>query len=493
MKDFLNYLPFIIISALIIYFFRWYLIAIAVIGLIVYFHKEVAGLSILVQIIYGVGGIIYLFFTDSGFRTRLFELALFIGGLYLLGYLSEQYEKSKENNETDSATTKLSQVTHGEEIESYQKINPDHNVRNHYYGTNIKNNNSRNETVRQLDEVPTEFYRIEELQSRFEKWLIAVENARAENKWKYGRDYERYVGYLFEREGFSVIYNGATLGSSDGGIDLFCFKSGIVYPIQCKRWKNPVGDEEIYKFAEAVECFKRNRSSYPIPLIYSKVMPLFYSTNGYTADAERTASSKNITCQVQKFDSIREYPAVKCTVLNGRKIYYLPFDKGFDSVHVGVYRGGCYKFSVLKAEQAGFHYYKGLPLAEKEYWKDKKNYLPVCCHSGYWEYVELKSCKIIYQNANECSFSVKFIGVMNNTPPKVIRTGETMFRQRKSNDNLPEFYDDKEKLWVTLSKSRRMLQSECMVEYHNTVRPFKNNMFRIAYRQLFKCEYIDPR
>ena len=47
--------------------------------------------------------------------------------------------------------------------------------------------------------------------------LIAVKNVRAENKWKYGRDYKRYVGYLFEREGFSVIYNGATKGSSDGG------------------------------------------------------------------------------------------------------------------------------------------------------------------------------------------------------------------------------------------------------------------------------------
>ena len=222
-------------------------------------------------------------------------------------------------------------------------------------------------------------------------------------------------------------------------------------------------------------------------------MPLFYTTNGYTAEAERTASLKNITCQVQKFNSIREYPAVKCTSLNGRKVYYLPFDRDFDSIHVGVYRGGCYKFSVLEAEHAGFHYYKGFPLAEKEYWKDEKNYLPVCFQSGYWEYVELKSCKIIYQNASECSFSAKFIGVMNNTPPKVIRTGETIFRQRKSNDNLPEFYDEQKKLWITLPKIREKLKSEGLIEYNNSILRFKNNMFRIVYRQLFKCEYIDPR
>ena len=179
----------------------------------------------------------------------------------------------------------------------------------------------------------------------------------------------------------------------------------------------------------------------------------------------------------------------------------MPFDKDFDSIRVGVYRGDCYKFSVLEAEKEGFHYHKGLPLEDKTksstesdlYWRNKNNYLPVCFHSGYWEYVEIKSCKIIYRNDTECSFSAKFIGVMNNIPPKVIKTGETRFRQRKNNNNLPEFYDDEEKLWVTLPKSRKMLQSECMVEYYNVIRPFQNNMFRIVYCQLFKCEYIDPR
>lgn len=484
MKDFLNYLPFIIISALIIYFIHWYLIAIAVIGLIIYFYKEVAGLTILFQIIFGVGGMIYLFFTDSGFRTGLFELALFIGGLYLLGYLSEQYEKSKENK-NDSLETKSERQEQ---------------VFNHKSTNNTKSNIFRPES--QQTEVATKFYRIDELQSRFEKWLTTVENAGAVNKWKYGRDYERYIGYLFEREGFSVVYNGAINGSSDGGIDLFCFKSGIVYPIQCKRWKNQVGDEEIYKFAEAVERFKRNRSSYPIPLIYSKVMPLFYSTNGYTVDAERTASSKNITCQVQKFNSIREYPAVKCTFREGKKVYYLPFDNDFDSIRVGVYRGGCYKFSVLEAEKEGFHYHKGLPLEDKKksisdegiYWQNNKNYPYTYFHSGYCEYVDLKSCEIISQSSEECYFATKFIGAMNNIPPKIIKTGLIKFRQRKNNWNPPEFYDDEKKLWITLPKYRQEhLRTEGNAQYINAVLPFENKMFRIVYRQLFKCDYIDPR
>ena len=68
-----------------------------------------------------------------------------------------------------------------------------------------------------------------------------------------------------------------------------------------------------------------------------------------------------------------------------------------------------------------------------------------------------------------------------------------MFRQRKDNKNLPEFYDDKKNLWITLPKIREKLQNEGLIEYNNSILRFKNNMFRIVYRQLFKSEYIDPR
>ena len=315
MKDFLSYLPLIAIAGVIGYVFFKELIIVAIIILLIIFRNEILGLCALAQIVAVVVGIPYLFFTNSSARNSMLILAFFFGGIFLFAHLLGKNEKSKENSNTDFAKTKSEQV-----------------------------------------------YKIEELQNQFEKWLIAVENARTENKWKYGRDYERYVGYLFEREGFSVIYNGATKGSSDGGIDLFCFKDGIVYPIQCKRWKKKVDAEEIDKFVRAVSIFNRNRSSYPIPLCYSTVIPIFYTTSDYTDYARWKAHDVNVICRVQSFNNIREYPAVKCTALNGRKVYYLPFDRDFDSIHVGVYRGGCYKFSVLEAEQAGFHYYKGLPI-----------------------------------------------------------------------------------------------------------------------------------
>ena len=506
MKDCLRYLPLIAIACFIGYVFFKEIVIVAIVIMIIIFRNEILGLCAFAQIVAGVIGVVigipYLFFTDSQFRSSILILALFFCGIFLIGYLADKYEKSKENNETDSSTINQAPVNHREKIESEIKTNPSPNVRSHYNDTTVRNNNQLNETVRQPADVPNEFYRVVELQSRFEKWLTTVENARAENKWKYGRDYERYIGYLFEREGFSVIYNGATKGSSDGGIDLFCFKDGIVYPIQCKRWKNKVDENEIDKFVRAVKYFKRNRSFYDIPLCYSKVVPIFYTTNGYTDYARWKARDVDVICRVQKFNSIREYPAVKCTSLNGRKVYYLPFDRDFDSVHVGVYRGGCFKFSVLDAEHAGFHYYKGLPLEDKAktiydegiYWQNNKNYPYTYFHSGYWEYVDLKSCEIISQSSEECYFVTKFIGAMNNIPPKIIKTGLIKFRQRKNNRNLPEFYNDEKKMWITLPKYRREhLKTEGNAQYIIAVLPFQNKMFRIVYRQLFKCDYIDPR
>ena len=129
MKNFLSYFLLIIISALIIYFFYPYLIAIAVILLIICFHKEFLGLCALAQIVVVVVGIPYLFFTDSQFRSSILTPALFFGGIFLLGYLSERNEKSKENNETGSSTIKPSQVSH--------------NVRSHYSDTAVRNSSKQ--------------------------------------------------------------------------------------------------------------------------------------------------------------------------------------------------------------------------------------------------------------------------------------------------------------------------------------------------------------
>lgn len=54
--------------------------------------------------------------------------------------------------------------------------------------------------------------------------------------WQVGRDYERYVGYLREREGCAVTYHGIIHGFEDLGRDVLAEKDGTIEVIQCKRW-----------------------------------------------------------------------------------------------------------------------------------------------------------------------------------------------------------------------------------------------------------------
>lgn len=50
----------------------------------------------------------------------------------------------------------------------------------------------------------------------------------------WGFVYEKYVGQIFEAEGYQVIYRGLETGFLDQGIDLIAEKQGSVLYIQCK-------------------------------------------------------------------------------------------------------------------------------------------------------------------------------------------------------------------------------------------------------------------
>ena len=74
-------------------------------------------------------------------------------------------------------------------------------------------------------------------------------------KADYGRQYERYVGYLFESRGFTVCYRGISEEKEDGGIDLVAKAPRKIRLIQCKRWRNAVNADVISRLQGAVERF----------------------------------------------------------------------------------------------------------------------------------------------------------------------------------------------------------------------------------------------
>ncbi len=55
------------------------------------------------------------------------------------------------------------------------------------------------------------------------------------SNWQIGTDYERYIGYLYERKGWNVYYHGMK-GYEDLGRDLVCKKGNSVDIVQCKYW-----------------------------------------------------------------------------------------------------------------------------------------------------------------------------------------------------------------------------------------------------------------
>jgi hypothetical protein len=60
--------------------------------------------------------------------------------------------------------------------------------------------------------------------------------ARDKDPWQIGRDYERYIGYMYENKGFKVEYHGIEKVKDDLGRDLICTKGNQIEIVQCKYW-----------------------------------------------------------------------------------------------------------------------------------------------------------------------------------------------------------------------------------------------------------------
>jgi hypothetical protein len=86
--------------------------------------------------------------------------------------------------------------------------------------------------------VPRAEYETLSEESRNQKALDRFLNSRGKKPWQIGRDYERYIGYLYEKQGFKVYYEGIVKGLEDLGRDLICIKGNEIDIVQCKCWAN---------------------------------------------------------------------------------------------------------------------------------------------------------------------------------------------------------------------------------------------------------------
>ena len=82
-----------------------------------------------------------------------------------------------------------------------------------------------------------------------EQKMLDAFKAKNLNNLEVGRLYERYVGYLYENEGWSVTYKGIVDGLNDLGRDLICIKNNVHKVVQAKCWSKhtEIRENHIYQ------------------------------------------------------------------------------------------------------------------------------------------------------------------------------------------------------------------------------------------------------
>lgn len=173
---------------------------------------------------------------------------------------------------------------------------------------------------------------------------------RPKSKWLIGRLYERYVGYLFEEQGYEVDYVGIFKGYEDLGRDLICTKGNDLVIIQCKNWSQfrTIYEKHIFQFFGTVFQYKDENPK-------KKVRAIFYTSTKLSDLARRFAKELGIELKEElKFD--KTYPVIKCNIskVDGSKIYHLPFDQQYDNTKIEKRHGELYCTTVAEAEKLGF-------------------------------------------------------------------------------------------------------------------------------------------
>ena len=215
-----------------------------------------------------------------------------------------------------------------------------------------------------LNYIPKAEYTLLSSKERNQKALNRYLESR-KKPWQIGRDYERYVGYLYEQQGFKVEYIGIEKGLEDLGRDLICIKNNKVEVVQCKCWaKHKVIHEKHINqlYGTAVKYYieqteKLNKSGQTLQLFpeFTKeqnISATFITSTQLSETAKKFAQALNV--KVYENEPLGKYPLIKCNInATGEKIYHLPFDQQYDKTQIK-HEGEFYAMTVEEAENKGF-------------------------------------------------------------------------------------------------------------------------------------------
>lgn len=183
-----------------------------------------------------------------------------------------------------------------------------------------------------------------------DKFQLALDRYWKKNKSnvEIGRIYERYIGYTYEIDGWTVHYQGALKGFEDFGRDLICTKKKSTHIVQCKCWSKNKSIRE-----------KHIMQLYGTSILYriterrSSITPVFVTTTNLSEEANLVA--KELAVEIRHHELVR-YPMIKCNINpgTGERIYHLPFDQQYDRVMIGNVPEEFFANTIVEAEAAGF-------------------------------------------------------------------------------------------------------------------------------------------
>lgn len=230
---------------------------------------------------------------------------------------------------------------------------------------NDKNDNNEDRVKNYL--TPEEYKSlpsVERNQTALDRYL----RNRFKSRWAIGRDYEMYVGYLYDQKGYSIEYKGIIDGFEDLGRDIIAKKNDEVCIIQCKYWAQykEIHEKHIFQlFGTTMEYWIKNYRNHKKPKSFeefanflneNKLRPIFFTSTSLSSKAKEMANALSV--EIIENEPLGEFPRIKCNINNDglgqTKIYHLPMDQQYDRTIIGNRAGEFYAFTVKEAEDAGF-------------------------------------------------------------------------------------------------------------------------------------------
>ncbi len=223
------------------------------------------------------------------------------------------------------------------------------------------------------EEDPVTFYMA--TKGEFESLSVSKRNQKAldrywnrdKDQWQIGRDYERYIGYLYEKKGFKVNYHGIEKIREDLGRDLICINEHKIEVVQCKNWSSikgiPIRENHITQLYGTtikyyLEQIRKSQNIqidlFPELLKKSNITPVMVTSGDLSDTAKEFANVLGI--RVDKISMDKKYPCIKCNInfQTGEKIYHLPFDQQYDKVVIDISKGERWASTVIEAESYNF-------------------------------------------------------------------------------------------------------------------------------------------